>query len=415
MNAFTYLFLLALLLSFITQLWLTARQQQSINNQRHRTPAPFAQQITLNAHQKAADYTIAGLKLERFDLLLSTALVMAWTLGGGLEWLNQLWLAKELSPLHTGVIVILSVMLITHIIELPIAAWRTFIIEQRFDFNHTSIGLFISDQFRELVLMFVLMTPLLYSALWLTENQEHWWLTVWLVWTGFSLLMLWVYPTLIAPLFNRFSELDDVILKQRIEQLLQRTGFTSNGIFVMDSSRRSGHGNAYFTGLGQSKRIVFYDTLLKSLNHDEIEAVLAHELGHFHHGHVRQRLVTMIILSLGVLILLSWLSKQPWFYNGLGVTQMANYVALILLMFCAPVFGYFLHPLMLAITRHHEYQADSFAARHCDAQQLSNALIKLYNENATTLTPDPLYSAFHDSHPTALARIQHLSDNTTAT
>ena len=411
MNTLTYLFLLALLLSFVTQLWLMARQQHRVIDQRPQVPEPFKQQITSGSHQKAADYTVAGLRLGRIELLFSTVLLMGWTLGGGLEWLNQYWHNLELTTLHNGVAVILSLMLISHLLELPITAWRTFVVEQRFGFNHTSAGLFISDHLRELLMTLILITPLAYTALWLINNQEHWWLTVWLVWTGFSLLMLWAYPTFIAPLFNRFTELDDPSLKQRIEQLLKRTGFSSNGIFVMDGSRRSGHGNAYFTGLGHSKRIVFYDTLMQSLNHSEIEAVLAHELGHFHHGHVRKRLLSMMMLSLGALMLISWLSEQDWFYHGLGIELTEPHMALILFMLCAPVFGFFLHPLIMNITRRHEYQADAFAARHSDAQQLSNALIKLYDENATTLTPDPLYSAFHDSHPTALARINHLTNN----
>ena len=415
MNAFTYLFLLTLLLSSITHLWLMARQQRSVGRQRPQTPEQFRDKITLNSHQKAADYTVAGLTLARIELLFSTLLLLAWTLGGGLAWLNQYWHGLELSPLHNGAAVIISLMLISHLLELPVTIWRTFIIEQRFGFNHTRVGLFINDNLRELLMTLIIIGPLIYVILWLIYNQDNWWLTVWLVWTGFSLLMLWAYPTFIAPLFNRFTELDDPTLKQRIEQLLQRSGFSSNGIFVMDGSRRSGHGNAYFTGLGNSKRIVFYDTLLKSLNHAEIEAVLAHELGHFHHGHVRKRLISMMTLSLGALILISWLSGQPWFYHGLGVDVTEPYMALILFMLCAPVFGFFLHPLTMAITRRHEYQADAFAALHSDAQQLCNALIKLYDENATTLTPDPLYSAFHDSHPSALARINHLADNNTST
>jgi len=409
MNTLTYLFLLALLLSFSIQLWLITRQQYSVSSQRQQTPDPFSQHVSLSAHQKAADYTIAGLHLERADILLHTVMVLIWTLGGGLDWLNQYWLGKELSPLTTGVTVIISLMLISHLLELPISVWRTFVIEQRFGFNHSSKGLFISDQLRELALTFLLVTPLLYIVLWLVNTQEHWWLTVWLVWSGFSLLMLWIYPLLIAPLFNRFNELDDSVLRQRIERLLQRTGFSSNGIFVVDGSRRSGHGNAYFTGLGRSKRIVFYDTLLQSLNHDEIEAVLAHELGHFHHGHVRKRLITMMTFSLGALILLNWLSNQEWFFHGLGVSQPAGYIALILFMLCGPAFAFFLQPLIMHITRRHEYQADDFAARHSDAEQLINALLKLYDENATTLTPDALYSAVHDSHPAALARIYHLA------
>ena len=408
MNALTYVFVLTLVLSLAARLWLTTRQRHSVIEQRQQVPSPFRDYISLEAHHKAADYTVAGLTQERLELLLGALLLLAWTLGGGLDWLDRYWAEKGLSPLNRGVCVILSLMFITHVVELPLTIWRTFVLEQRFDFNHTTVGLFISDQVREIFLTLLIATPLLFVILWMMLNQSNWWLTVWLVWSGFSLFMLWAYPTLIAPLFNRFTLLDDPILKQRIDQLLQRTNFTSNGIFVMDSSRRSGHGNAYFTGLGHNKRIVFYDTLLKSLNHDEIEAVLAHELGHFHHGHVRMRLLTMVTLSLTALILLAWLSKQTWFFHGLGVNSMEPHLALILLVLCAPVFGFFLRPIFTGFTRRHEYQADDFAANHADAGQLVNALLKLYDENATTLTPDPLYSAVHDSHPTALARINNL-------
>jgi len=413
MNALTYAFLLALLLSLAAGLWLTSRQRQNVFSQRQQVPAPFTDYISLDAHQKAADYTVAGLMLERLDLLLSALMVLAWTLGGGLEWLDRFWSERGLSPLSKGVSVILSLIFITHIVEFPLTIWRTFVVEQRFGFNRTTAGLFFSDQIREIFLTLLIATPLLFAILWLMLNQAHWWLTVWLVWSGFSLLMLWAYPTLIAPLFNRFTRLDDSLLRQRIDELLQRTGFTSNGIFVMDSSRRSGHGNAYFTGLGRNKRIVFYDTLLKSLNNDEIEAVLAHELGHFHYGHVRTRLLTMMTLSLAALILLAWLSKQDWFFHGLGVSKQEPHLALMLLTLCAPVFGFFLRPIITGFTRRHEYQADNYAARHADAGQLVNALLKLYDENATTLTPDPLYSAVHDSHPTALARINNLQHQIT--
>jgi STE24 endopeptidase len=255
------------------------------------------------------------------------------------------------------------------------------------------------------------MIPLLYAVLWLINHQQYWWLSVWLLWSGFSLLLMWLYPVVIAPLFNRFRPLDNPELRQRIERLVQMAGFTARGIFVVDGSRRSSHGNAYFTGLGRNKRIVFYDTLLQSLNHDEILAVLAHELGHFHHAHIKKRLLTMNVLSLAMLSLLAWLGQQPWFYAGLGVDRPGGDMLLALFLLCGPLVGEFLQPVTMYLQRRDEYQADAFAAAHDYARQLSAALLKLYQDNATTLTPDPLYSIFHDSHPTALARIHQLSQS----
>jgi STE24 endopeptidase len=285
------------------------------------------------------------------------------------------------------------------------------VIERRFGFNRSNAALFIADRLREIVLTALLMIPLIYAVLWLINHQPHWWLDVWLLWSGFSLLMLWLYPVVIAPLFNRFEPLNDPVLRQRIERLLQRSGFTSRGIFVVDGSRRSSHGNAYFTGLGRNKRIVFYDTLLQSLNHDEILAVLAHELGHFYHAHIKKRLLTMTVLSLAVLTLLAWLGQQSWFYAGLGVERPGGDMLLALFLLCGPLVAEYLQPLTMYLQRRDEYQADAFAAGHDYASQLSVALLKLYQDNAATLTPDPLYSTFHDSHPTALARIRQLSQS----
>jgi len=408
MNEFTYLFLLMLCVSLIVRFWLTLRQQHHVSAQRQHVPDAFQLRVTLAAHQKAAAYTLAGLKLERSGIIVGTVMMALWTVGGGLQWLDGFWSQRNLSSLTHGVALILSLLAITYVIELPLGIWRTFVIERHFGFNRSGTGLFITDRLREIVLTALLMTPLLYAILWLIAHQTYWWLDVWLVWYGFSLLMLWLYPVVIAPLFNRFKVLDDPELRQRIEALLHRSGFKTRGIFVVDGSRRSSHGNAYFTGLGRNKRIVFYDTLLQSLNHDETLAVLSHELGHFHHAHIRKRLVTMAVVSLAILSLLAWLGPQTWFYQGLGVSRSDGDMLLALFLVCAPLLADFVQPLMMYLNRRDEYQADAFAARCQLAQPLSEALIKLYQDNATTLTPDPLYATFHESHPTAADRISHL-------
>lgn len=300
--------------------------------------------------------------------------------------------------------------MINHLIELPAGYYRTFKIESRFDFNRSNLKLFINDNLKGLVLMLLIGTPLAALVFWLMESAgSYWWLTVWLVWMSFSLLMLWAYPSFIAPLFNKFNPLEEGELKQRIEHLLQRNGLNSDGIFVMDGSKRSGHGNAYFTGLGKNKRIVFYDTLLEGLEAAEVEAVLAHEIGHFKRKHVVKRLVMMAVLSLSGLFLLAWLMQQNWFYLGLGVTEASSYMALILFMLVLPVFTAFISPIMARLSRKHEFEADDFAAQQADAQDLIRALVKMYRENASTLTPDACYSAFYDSHPPAPVRIAHLS------
>lgn len=299
---------------------------------------------------------------------------------------------------------------IMSLIDLPANAYQTFKIEQRFGFNRMSGSLFLADTGKQLLLSLILGLPLLWVILWLMDNAgQLWWFYAWAVWMGFSLFMMWLYPTVIAPIFNQFSPLEDEQLRQRIEQLLQRCGFKSNGIFVMDGSKRSSHGNAYFTGLGGNKRIVFFDTLLKSLDHDQIEAVLAHELGHFKHRHVTKRLITLAITSLLGLAILGWLMEQTWFFHGLGVSTPSTYMALMLFMLVLPSFTFFLSPLSSVIMRKHEFEADAFAAKQCDAQHLISALVVLYKDNASTLTPDPLYASFHYSHPPAAIRIQHLS------
>lgn len=409
MNGFTYVFLIFLTASILTQLWLDRRHVRHIQRHRARVPEAFAGLISLEAHQKAADYTTAKTRLGAKELIFGATLLLLWTLGGGLDWLDGAWTALEWDPVATGVGFILSTSLIMILLDLPFSIYRTFKIEQDYGFNRSTPALFSVDLIKQTLLSLILGAPLLCAVLWLMGNAgPMWWLFVWIVWMGFSLLMMWAYPAIIAPLFNKFKPLEDEGLRQRIEVLLTRCGFKSNGIFVMDGSRRSSHGNAYFTGLGDNKRIVFFDTLLNSLSHDETEAVLAHELGHFKHRHVLKRMLIMAATSLLALGLLGWLMEQDWFYKGLGITTPSLHTALMLFMLAAPVFTFFLSPVMSLLSRKHEFEADAFAADQSAAAHLISALVKLYKDNASTLTPDPLYSGFHDSHPPAPVRIAHL-------
>ncbi len=410
MNTLTYIFLAALCFSLLIQLWLILRQRRYVAAHRSSVPEAFAERISLEAHQKAADYSLSNTRMDILELFFGALLLLGWTLGGGLNWLDSQWRTLEWSPVMTGVAVIFSMTLISAALDLPFNIYRTFAIEQKFGFNRTTPLLFVSDLIKQTLLMAAIGLPLLWLVLWLMEGAgEYWWLYVWAVWTGFSLFMMWAYPAFIAPLFNKFEPLDDVEMKQRIEQLLERCGFTSKGVFVMDGSRRSSHGNAYFSGLGDNKRIVFFDTLLKSLNVDEVEAVLAHELGHFRRNHIKKRIASMAAISLLSLALLGWLMQYDEFYTGLGVSQPSTYIALTLFMMVAPLFSIYLQPIFAWISRKHEFEADEFAAQNSNAGNLIKALVKLYEENASTLTPDPLYSAFHDSHPPASVRIAHLS------
>ena len=410
MNSITLIFLLALVLSLAIQFWLDRRQLAHVQQHRDTVPDAFKARIPLEAHQKAADYTVTRMRLGMLEMVLGAVLLLIWTLGGGLQLLDSFWRDMAFSPLVTGVVVIFSVLIISSLLDLPFAIYRTFVIEQRFGFNRMSPSVFISDQIKHLLVLLILGVPLASLVLWLMQDANPlWWLYVWIVWMGFSLLMLWAWPAFIAPIFNKFVPLEDKVLKQRIEELLNRCGFRSNGVFVMDGSRRSSHGNAYFSGLGTNKRIVFFDTLLKSLNPDEVEAVLAHELGHFKRRHIQKRIISMAVLSLAGLAILAWLMKLPEFYTGLGITEASTYMALILFMMVSPIFSLYLQPLMAHFSRKHEFEADDYAAQQSDAAILIEALVKLYEENASTLTPDPIYSAFHDSHPPAPVRVAHLS------
>ncbi len=410
MNTLTYLLIIALISGVFLQWRLSVRHIRHIKANRETVPDNFADKIPLDAHHKAADYNCDKTRIRLVELIVSSILLLIWTLGGALDFLDSIIRPYQLSDLWTGTIFILALMLISSLLDLPLSLYRTFRLEQRFGFNKMTPRLYINDLLKNALLMLIIGTPLIMLVLWFMDNSgAWWWLYVWLTWLGFNLVMVWAYPALIAPLFNKFRRLDDADLATRIAALLDRNGFTSNGIFVMDGSTRSTHGNAYFTGMGANKRIVFFDTLIDELSHDEIEAVLAHELGHFKCGHVKKRLAIMGITFLTGFAILGVLLELPWFYAGLGVSEPSAYMALTLFVLVAPAFTLFLQPLFSAISRKHEFEADDFATVQVQPGSLINALVKLYKENANTLTPDPLYSAFHDSHPPAPIRIAHLS------
>jgi STE24 endopeptidase len=410
-NSFTLIFLIATFSYAITLLWLNFRQKKSVIKSFNKVPKEFEQKITLEQHQKASTYTQAKLKINNFEIVFSIIVLFAWTLGGALNWLDAIWQTQTQDILLIGVGFMLSLMLIGILIELPFSIYHTFVLEQKFGFNKMNTKTFIADLFKSFALMLIIGLPLIYAILWLmNEMGSYWWAYVWLVLTGFSLLMFWLYPTYIAPIFNKFKPLDNIELKTKIDNLLQRTGFKSDGVFVMDGSKRSSHGNAYFTGIGKNKRIVFFDTLLEGMNDAEVEAILAHELGHFHHQHVRKRMLNSFAISLFSLALLGYLINQVWFFHGLGIENPSNHTALILFMLAMPVFSFFVAPINNASSRKHEFEADAFSAKHTNADDLISGLVKLYRDNASTLTPDKIYSDFHDSHPSASIRIKHLKN-----
>jgi STE24 endopeptidase len=410
MEPLTAVFLLLLLLVVACRLWLLARQCARVRAERGTVPAAFADAIPLEAHQKAGDYTIAHARLSAAEAILDALLLAAITWGGGLMLLDQWWRGWNLSGVWLGIAVILSLYFCVALVGWPLSLYRVFGIESRFGFNRMTWKLYVADLCKGLLLGLVLGVPLLAAILWLMlVGGPRWWFYAWLVWAGFSLLLTWAYPVFIAPLFNRFRPVSDAELARRLEALVSRCGFASRGIFVMDGSRRSAHGNAYFTGLGTQKRIVLFDTLLERLNGAEVEAVLAHELGHFRMRHVRKRLLLNLAAGLAALFVLAWLAQWPTFYSMFGVAQPSAHAALVLFAFALPVVTFWLAPLASAWSRRHEFEADEFARRHSDAQELASALVKLYRENATTLTPDALYSAFFDSHPPALVRIARLT------
>lgn len=410
MNGFSWLFLAALAAATLTRLWLARRQSAHVRAHRDAVPASFADAIPLSAHQKAADYTVAKMRLASLDVLLGAVVLLVLTLGGVLQAMSAAWgRVFEAGGLAHGTALIASAVVLLSALELPVSAYRTFGIEQRFGFNRMSVGLYLADLAKSALLGALLGLPLLVLVLWLMQRMgEAWWLYVWLAWMGFNLLVLLAYPTLIAPLFNRFTPLADAALAERIRRLLERCGFRSNGLYVMDGSRRSAHGNAYFTGFGAAKRIVFFDTLLARLAPPEVEAVLAHELGHYRRHHVWKRVALLSALSLALLWVLGRLIDEPWFFAGLNAGAPERAMGLLLFVLVMPAFTFFLQPLTSLYSRRHEFEADAYAAAHASAPELVKALVKLYQDNAATLTPDPVHSAFYDSHPPAARRIARL-------
>jgi STE24 endopeptidase len=404
---FSVLFVSFFMLTLVLRFWLANRHVRHILRHRDRVPAEFAAKIPLAAHQKAADYTVTRTRFGLVTLLVNSALLIAFTLLGGLQALSTALLHAAGPGMMHQIGLIVAFAVISGVIDLPFEWYRQFVIEQRFGFNKMTTKLWLADMVKGALVGAVIGLPLLWVVLTLMERSgDLWWLYAWLVWSGFQLLMMVLYPTVIAPLFNKFTPLSDDSLKRRIEGLMARVGFAAKGLFVMDGSKRSAHGNAYFSGFGANKRIVFFDTLLERLAPQEIEAVLAHELGHF------KLIVVLFAVSLGLLALLGYLKTQVWFYTGLGVEPLLgasnDAMALLLFMLVLPVFTFVLSPLTSITSRKHEFEADAFAARHTVAGDLVSALVKMYEDNASTLTPDPLHSAFYDSHPPASVRIHHL-------
>lgn len=409
MHPFSLLFLVALVAATAARMWLSVRHMQHVGAHRDQVPAAFAAEIPAASHRTAADYTIAKGRLDLIEVPLDALVVLLLTFGGGLAWLDGLLRTQLGDGLLQGVALIGAVVFLTSAVSLPASIYRTFVIEQRFGFNKMTPAMFIGDLVRSALLGSALGLPLLAAVLWLMGAMgQAWWLYVWAVWVGFNLLVLAVYPTFIAPFFNTFTPLQDSALEARVRTLLERCGFQAQGLFVMDGSRRSSHGNAYFTGLGRSKRIVFFDTLLARLTPEEIEAVLAHELGHFKLRHVAKRIAWTFAASLVFLALLAWLAAEPWFYASLGVDRPSTAMALLLFFTVLPSFTFLLSPLLAWYSRRHEFEADHYASRHASAPDLVRALVKLYKDNASTLTPDPVHSMFYDSHPPASIRIARL-------
>ena len=418
----TVAFSAALLLGVLTKLYLSGRQVRHVALHRDRVPPAFADKIPLAAHQKAADYTLAKSRLATVELAWGTAVLLGWTLLGGLGLLDQWIRASGLgqgSPLLAQVALVAAFALIGGLLDLPLSWYSTFRLEERFGFNKTTPALWLADLLKSSLVGALIGLPIVALIVWLMGSTGAlWWLWAWVVWMGFNLLILVLYPTVIAPLFNQFEPLQDESLKARVTALMQRCGFSAKGLFVMDGSKRSAHANAYFTGFGAAKRVVFYDTLLKQLQPEEVDAVLAHELGHFKHKHILQRIALLFALSLGGLALLGWLSQQVWFYTGLGVQPQLgapnDAMALLLFLLVVPVFSYFVSPLSAHLSRRHEFQADAYACRQTKGSDLASALLKLYEDNASTLTPDPVYARFYYSHPPASERLSRLDGGATA-
>lgn len=420
----TLVFAGTLLAGLLLRLWLAARQIRHVARHRDAVPAAFAQSISLPAHQKAAAYTVAKTRFGLLEMAGAAAVLLGWTLLGGLDLLNQALLVWLGGGMTQQLALLASFALISGAIDLPLALYQTFVIEQRFGFNRMTLRLWIADLVKTTLIGTVVGLPVAALILWLMGSAgAAWWLWAWGAWTGFNLLLLLIYPTFIAPLFNKFQPLEDESLESRVTALMRRCGFAAKGLYVMDGSRRSAHGNAYFTGFGAARRVVFFDTLLRQLEPGEVEAVLAHELGHFKHRHILQRVVGLFGLSLAGFALLGWLSGQAWFYVGLGVTPNLgaglgapnDALALLLFLLTAPVFTIFVSPLFAQLSRRHEFQADAYAVAQTSGASLARALLKLYQDNAATLTPDPVYVKFYYSHPSAAERLARLAPATPST
>jgi STE24 endopeptidase len=406
----TTLFIAAVAAATAVELWLAARQVAAVGAHRDRIPEPFADRMSQEDHRKAADYTIAKVRLGNIGTVINAALTLALTVGGGIAAIDALWRRSGWAEPWLGMAVIGTVAAVVGVIGLPLSLWRTFRLEARFGFNRTTPRIFLADLGKGVALAVLIGGPLVLAVLTLMDRAGRWWwVAAFGCWLAVTLLVTWGWPAFIAPLFNKFSPLEDAPLKERIEALLVRCGFHSSGVFVIDGSRRSAHGNAYFTGIGRHKRIVFFDTLLGQLAAAEIEAVLAHELGHFRLRHVRQRLLVSCATLLAGFALLGWLAGRPGFYHALGVPTPSPHAALLLFALAGPVALFFTTPLGSLWSRRHEFAADRFAAEHASARELASALVKLYRDNASTLTPDPLYTAFYYSHPPALQRIARLT------
>lgn len=405
----TEIFVAALVLTTAVRLWLVTRHRAHVAAHRGEVPVAFRGAIPLEAHQKAADYTVARAGLGRADVVIGGLWLLVLTLGGGLQWMFDLAGRLAGEGMLRDLAFIGIVAFASSLVDLPVLVWRTFVIEQRFGFNKMTFGMFFGDQIKHGLIGAAIGAPAVAAVLWIMDSLgTAWWVYAWAFWLAFSLAMMVIYPTFIAPLFNTFEPMPASELRSRIEALLERCGFRSDGLFVMDGSRRSAHGNAYFTGFGKSKRIVFFDTLLARLGGDEIEAVLAHELGHYKHHHMWKRVGWIAAGSLAFFALLGWLIDAPWFYEQLGVNSRGNAMALTLFALVIPVFTFPLSPLLSLLSRKQEFEADAYAVAQTRAEWLVTALVKLYRDNASTLTPDPLYSRFHDSHPPAALRVARL-------
>lgn len=410
----TILFVVLLLAMLGVRIWLSTRQIRHVLAHRDIVPKEFSEKIGLPSHQRAADYTVAKVRLKMFEMIFDAAVLIGLTLMGGLQYMDTLTSSFTSHVLLRQVLLVMSVFMLLGVLGIPFALYRQFKLEAHFGFNRMTLKMFVSDTIKEAILGALLGVPLIAAVLWLmAEAGTLWWLWAWALWTGFSLLVAFIFPTWIAPLFNKFTPLDDAALAQSIQELANRCGFTLSGLFVMDGSKRSAHGNAYFTGFGRARRIVFFDTLLARLTPNEIIAVLAHELGHFKHRHILKRMITMFVGSLIFFALLGWLATQSWFYTDLGVIpQMGtrnDAMALLLFFLVVPIFTFGLTPIRSWLSRRDEFEADRFARDQSSADELINALVKLMDDNASTLTPDPVHSAFYDSHPPAAIRIRHLS------